>query len=140
VNGVRLITKQIEGLFKKIGNQGKVDDPIVVAKFFNPSGSGTWYATELIYVISRRDENNEPEMLEIEASKIDQFKGYEVVDMLFFGYVSIFGDHNDEWGYFRLSELESVKCPPFGMGIERDLYFDPNPISKVCPKAIIAIS
>ena len=60
--------------------------------------------------------------------------------MLFFGYVSIHGDFCDEWGYFRLSELESVKCPPFGMGIERDLYFDPKPISKVCPKAVIAIS
>jgi hypothetical protein len=140
VKRVKLLTKEIEGLFKKLGRQGKVDDPIVVAKFFNPTGSGTWYATELIYVISRKDENNEPEILEVEASKMDQLKDYEVVDMLFFGYVSIFGDHNDEWGYFRLSELESVKCPPFGMGIERDLYFDPKPISKVFPKAVIAIS
>lgn len=136
---MRLITRQIESLFKKIGNQEKVDDPIVVVKFFNPTGIGTWYATELIYMISRRDENNQLEMLEVEASKIDQSKDYEVVDMLFFGYVSIFGDHNDEWGYFRLSELESVKCSPFGMGLERDLYFDPKPISKVCPKAVIAI-
>lgn len=136
---MRLITKQIESLFKKFGSQEKVDDPVVVVKFFNPTGVGTWYATELIYVISRREENNEPEMFEIEASKIDQFKDYEVVDMLFFGYVSIHGDFCDEWGYFRMSELESVKCPPFGMGIERDLYFEPKPISKVCPKAVIAI-
>jgi len=136
---MKLMTKEIEALFKKIGRQEKVDDPIVVVKFFNPTGAGTWYATELIYVISRRDENNEPETLEVEASKIDQFKDYEVVDMLFFGYVSIFGDHNDEWGYFRLSELESVKCPPFGMGIERDLFFNPKPISEVCSKAVISI-
>lgn len=136
---MKLITKEIEALFKKIGRQGKVDDPIVVAKFFNPTGAGTWYATELIYVIKRPDEDGEPETLEVEASKIDQFKDYEVVDMLFFGYVSIFGDHNDEWGYFRLSELETVECPPFGMGIERDLYFDPKPISGICPKAVIAI-
>jgi hypothetical protein len=140
VKRVKLITKEIEGLFKKLGRQGNVDDPIVVAKFFNPTGAGTWYATELIYVISSRGESNEPETLEVEASKIDQFKDYEVIDKLFFGYVSIFGDHCDEWGYFRLSELESVKCPPFGLGIERDLYFDPKPISKVCPKAVIAIS
>jgi hypothetical protein len=136
VNGVKLMTKEIENLFKKLGRQEKLDDPIVVAKFFNPTGAGTWYATELIYLIKRTDEDGEPETLEVEASKIDQFKDYEIVDMLFFGYVSIFGDHNDEWGYFRLSELESVKCPPFGMGIERDLYFDPKPISKICPKAI----
>jgi hypothetical protein len=140
VNGVKLMTKEIENLFKKLGRQEKLDDPIVVAKFFNPTGAGTWYATELIYLIKRTDEDGEPETLEVEASKIDQSKDYEIVDMLFFGYVSIFGDHNDEWGYFRLSELESVKCPPFGMSIERDLYFDPKPISEVCPKAVLAIS
>jgi hypothetical protein len=139
VKRVKLITKEIEALFKKIGRQEKVDDPIIVAKFFNPTGPGTWYATELIYLIRRKDEEGESEILEVEASKIDQFKDYEIVDKMFFGYVSIFGDHNDEWGYFRLSELESVKCPPFGIGIERDLYFDPKPISKVCPKAVIAI-
>ena len=136
---MKLITKEIESLFKKLGRQEKLDDPIVVAKFFNPTGAGTWYATELIYLIKRTDEDGESETLEVEASKIDEFKDYEVVDMLFFGYVSIHGDFCDEWGYFRLSELESVKCPPFGMGIERDLYFDPKPISKVCPKAVIAI-
>ena len=137
---MRLITKEVEGLFKKLGRQGKVDDPIVVTKFFNPTGAGTWYATELVYLIKRTDEDGESETLEVEASKIDEFKDCEVVDMLFFGYVSIHGDFCDEWGYFELSELESVKCPPFGMGIERDLYFDPKPISKVCPKAVIAIS
>ena len=136
---MKLITKDIENLFKKIGRQEKVDDPIVVAKFFNPTGPGTWYATELIYLIKRKAEGVESDILEVEASKIDQFKDYEVVDMMFFGYVSIFGDHNDEWGYFKLSELESVKCPPFGMGIERDLYFDPKPISQVCPKAVFSI-
>ncbi len=133
---MKLITKQIESLFKKFGRQEKADDPIVVAKFFNPTGAGTWYATELIYLIKRKGEDGEPEMCEVEASKIDEVKEYEVVDMLFFGYVSIFGDHNDEWGYFSLSELQSVKCPPFGMGIERDLYFTPKPISKACPKAV----
>jgi hypothetical protein len=27
-----------------------------------------------------------------------------------------------EWGYVQLSELQSIKAPPFGLGIERDLY------------------
>jgi hypothetical protein len=139
VRSVKLLTKEIEGLFKKLGRQERVDDPIVVAKFFNPTGPGTWYATELIYVIRGKNEDGESETLEVEASKLGECKDYEVVDKLFFGYVSIFGDHNDEWGYFRLSELESVKCPPFGMSIERDLYFDPTPISKVCSKALISI-
>jgi len=100
------MTKELESLFRKYGSQDGSKDPVVVAKFFNPSGSGTWYATE-----------------------------YYPEERLFFGFVSIFGDHNDEWGYFSLDELESVRVPPFGLGIERDHWFEPQPISKVCPKA-----
>lgn len=102
---VKLMTHELEKEFAKIGRQEGVNDPIVVAKFFNPAGAGTWLATEF-----------DPE------------------ERMFFGYVSIFGDHCDEWGYFSLDELESVKGP-LGLGIERDLYFERTPISKVCPKA-----
>ena len=35
-----------------------------------------------------------------------------------------------ELGYFSLSELASVKGP-FGIGIERDKWFDPTPLSKL---------
>ena len=34
-----------------------------------------------------------------------------------------------ELGYFSLSELESIRGP-MGLPIERDLYFDPKPLSK----------
>jgi len=46
---------------------------------------------------------------------------------LFFGYVE--GLEND-MGYFSLSELQSINGP-FGLKIERDLYFNPRPLSKV---------
>ncbi len=131
---MQLMTKEIEKQFQKIGRQENNPDPTVVVKFFNPAGSGTWYATELIYVVEQLDGNGGIETVEIEASKMNGNKG-KVVDMLFYGYASIFGDHNDEWGYFSLSELQSVKGP-FGLGIERDKFFDPKPISKVCPKAV----
>ena len=45
---------------------------------------------------------------------------------IFFGYVK--GDF-DEHGTFSLSELESV-IGPLGLGIERDLYFKPKPLSQ----------
>lgn len=45
---------------------------------------------------------------------------------IFFGFVK--GDY-DELGTFSLSELESVKGP-MGLGIERDLYFTPKPLSQ----------
>ena len=41
-------------------------------------------------------------------------------DWEFFGLVDLY---EKELGYFTLSELQSVKIP-FGMSIERDLYFD----------------
>jgi hypothetical protein len=47
---------------------------------------------------------------------------------LFFGLVEGF---ETEWGYFSLSEMESV-CVFGGVpAIERDMWFDPTPISKL---------
>jgi len=132
---MKLMSKEIEGKFKKIGRQEDVKDPIVVCKFFNPSGGGTWWSTEMYYVIRRKGANGEEEIIEVEASKMNGEIDGQIVDMNFYGYVSIFGDECDEWGYFSLSELQSVKGP-FGLGIERDLHFDPQPISKACPKAL----
>ena len=98
---MKLITKSLEKRFAQIGRQEQADDPVIIAKFFNPSGAGTWYATE-----------------------------YDPVERVFFGYVSIFGDWNDEWGYFSLDELQSYRGK-FGLGIERDLYFAEQPASQV---------
>ncbi len=98
---MKLLTKEIEKQFKAIGYQSEVKDPVVVAKFFNPAGIGTWFATEYI-----------PE------------------DKLFFGYVSLFGDHNDEFGNFSLEELENWNGHS-GLGIERDLHFGERMLSEV---------
>jgi hypothetical protein len=95
------MTKQLLKRFAQIGRQEHVKDPIVIAKFFNPTGAGTWYATE-----------------------------YDPETRNFFGYVSIFGDWNDEWGSFSLEELQNYRGR-FGLGIERDLYFEEQPASQV---------
>lgn len=97
---MKLLTKEIEKQFKKTGRQEEVEDPIVIARFFYPSGTATWYATE-----------------------------YNPEERMFFGYVSLFNDHNNEFGYFSLDELESIRGQ-FGLGIERDMYFDPKPLSE----------
>ena len=98
---MRLMTTELEKRFSEVGSQENEKDPVIVAKFFNPTGAGTWYATE-----------------------------YDPKDKMFFGYVSIFGDWNDEWGYFSLQELESYNGP-LGIGIERDLYFGEQKMSSV---------
>ena len=45
---------------------------------------------------------------------------YDAENKIAFGYVT--GLAFDEWGTFSITELESIKRP-FGLGIERDLYF-----------------
>lgn len=98
---MKLITKELEARFKAVGSQEEVKDPIAICKFFNPTGRGNWFATE-----------------------------YDPTEKIFFGYVSLFGDHNDEWGSFSLEELESLKLP-FGLGIERDINFQEKPMSEI---------
>jgi hypothetical protein len=97
---MKLMTKELEARFKKIGSQDGVDNPIVVAKYFNPTGGQSWYATE-----------------------------YNPVSKCFFGYASLFGDYNDEWGYFTLAELQEYRGN-MGLGIERDLHCGEKPIAQ----------
>jgi len=102
---MQLLTKELLVRFAKVGRQEEISDPVVIAKFFNPTGAGTWYATE-----------------------------YDPKEKIFFGYVSIFGDECDEWGYFSLNELEEY-CGRFGLGIERDINFGERKISEIVPGA-----
>jgi len=45
---MELLTKEIRQAFKKIGSQEHVEmgEQVCVVKFFDPTGSWTWYATE----------------------------------------------------------------------------------------------
>ncbi len=101
VRVMQLMTKELENKFKKVGRQEHIEDPIVVAKFFDPTGPGTWLATE-----------------------------YDPGARLFFGWATLgLGPSCDEWGYFSLQELESVRGA-WGLGIERDLYWQPKTMSE----------
>lgn len=103
---MKLLTKQLRERFERIERTMKPtadgkEDPPVIAKFFQPWGSWTWYATEY-----------HPEHCEGGA---------------FFGLV----DGLDlELGYFALAELESVQGPA-GLRIERDLWWKEKPLSEV---------
>lgn len=96
----KLITKAIENQLLKspLYSTSENMDAKSICKFFNPYGVGTWYV--------------------FEGEK--QSDG----DWLFFGYAEI---QCGEFGYFRLSELESVRINLFGIsaGIERDYYHTP---------------
>lgn len=43
---MKLITEELKKRFLEIGDQSETKNPLVVAKFFDPVGSATWYATE----------------------------------------------------------------------------------------------
>lgn len=99
---MELLTTEIRTSLPPLYSQErKGADATVHVKFFG-SGRGTWYATE--------------------------FDGED----LFFGYVvSPLGPECDEWGYFSLSELAELRFPPFGLPIERDLYFTPQTVREL---------
>lgn len=100
---ITLINQELKKEFAKKGSQEEVTDPMIIAKFFNPSGAETWYA------IAFNEEDN-----------------------TCFGYVTGFG--YDELGYFSIEELEALVIPPFGLRVERDLYFTPCLLSKITGK------
>lgn len=102
---MQLLTEEIKSVLPALYAQENEKDPIVVCKFFDPTGSWTWYG--------------------IEGEETDNS------DFLFFGYVIGF---EAELGYFTLSQLVSAKRGVKGiraLPIERDLYFKPCKLSKV---------
>jgi hypothetical protein len=100
---MKLLTKKIVSNFKKQGSveHKKPEDTKIIVKFFNPTGRGTWYATE-----------------------------WHPEDGVFFGFVSLFNDYNDELGYFSLQELEEYQGL-MGLGIERDMYFGDHNLKEI---------
>jgi len=92
---MKLITKDIEKKLAKhplYSTDGQKEKEVVV-KFFNPYGGWRWYVCE-----GEKQENG---------------------DWLFFGLVE---GIEKEWGYFTLSELQSIPTP-YNLGIERDLHY-----------------
>jgi hypothetical protein len=98
---MKLLTKEIEQRFEKVGKQDGAEDPVIVAKYFDPTGQATWLAME-----------------------------YDPEERMFFGYVSLFNDPMcNEFGYFSLDELASIRGR-FGLGIERDMYCGEKKLSE----------
>jgi len=83
---MKLLTKSIEKELAKYplySQQSKGEDAEVICKFFSPVGAFTWYV--------------------LEGEK-------QINDYLFFGIV-INNQLEREYGYFSLSELESIRLP-----------------------------
>lgn len=102
---MKLLPKQLKAKIPPIGSQDEVFDPMVVCKYFDPTGSWTWYVME--------GEEREDGTFE------------------FYGYIV---GHVAEFGYFTLRDLETAKKGCTGLKalpIERDLYFTPCKLSEI---------
>jgi hypothetical protein len=109
IRGMKLLPQKIRKVLPPIyGQDGKGAAAIVYAKFFTPSSSWSWYATEGEAILD--ESGNE-------------------VDFQFFGLVQ---GHCEELGYFNLRELEEVRGP-MGLPIERDLHFTPTTLGQIAP-------
>jgi hypothetical protein len=99
---MKLLTDELRAHLPPLYSQEAKADPVVHAKFFLPGTGWTWYVTE----------GSEQEG-----------------DFLFFGFVV---GLESEFGYFLLSELESVRTP-LGLAVERDLAFREGKLTDVVP-------
>lgn len=101
---MKLITKELTKKLPAMRTTERLEaaDKVAVAKFFHPVGRGTWFA--------------------VEFDGVDEFFGFVV---------SPLGADCDEWGYFSLQELESVRVR--GLGIERDRWFKPQTMREALP-------
>ena len=106
-----LLPQELRKTLPSLYSQESSCAPIVHAKLFTPDAGWTWFITE--------------------GSEEDG-------DWLLFGYVI---GLEEEWGYFLLSEIASVRGP-LGLPVERDLWFQSGPIDEVLrrerPPAAIA--
>ena len=103
---MKLLTQDVRKRLPPLRSQEQNPDPMVPVKFFDPTGAATWW------IIEGEDEDD---------------------DFLMFGFVNL-GDLNcAELGNVSMNELQSFKGR-FGIGIERDLYWMPVPLSEVRAK------
>ena len=99
---MKLMTKEIEKKAQAQYLKGASFEQMIVAKFFDPAGSWTWYLM-----------NQDPKDPDYLWGIVD---GFEV-----------------ETGSFSLSELVATRGP-LGLGIERDLSFEPIKASDLWEK------
>lgn len=106
---MELLTTELEQTLPPIHS----DATLALVKFFTPWAGWTWFASEA-----------SAELADGSEVPLSESKAKDRIDVLFFGRVL---GLEDEYGYFRLSDLASLRGP-IGLRIERDLHFTPCPL------------
>jgi len=93
---MKLITKEIEKAFEKQGDTRQMSmSEIKIVLKLFGGGACSWYIYE----------------------KID--------DDTYMAFVNLGDPQMAECGYVSMSEIQSIKFRPFGLGVERDMHFEP---------------
>jgi len=92
---MKIITKAIEAAFAKQGDTSKKSMKDIKIVLKLFGGACTWYLYE----------------------KID--------DDIYWCFANLGDPEMSECGTVSMSEIMSIKFPPFGLGVERDKFFDP---------------
>jgi hypothetical protein len=98
-------------------------DPPAHIKLFTPDSSWTWYVIEASALMK----NGQHRPINGAGHIVFAGDSAEVVDVVCFGLVV---GLETELGYFSLSEIRRARGP-LGLPVERDLFFQPAPLSEV---------
>ena len=103
---MKLLTKKILEAFKKQGDTSnmKVKDIKIIVKFFG-GGACSWYCYE-----------------------------YHPKDRIYWCFANLGDSQMAECGTLSQDELEAITFPPFGLPVERDMYFGDHTLQEVIDK------
>ena len=98
---------------------GKGMEAKVIARYFNPTGTGTWYVTEMADYLHKVGKKEGYQTYD----KVDkQFQFRRMEDIVLFGLAEL--GYEFEWGSFSMNELAGLLLP-HGLEIERDEHIPP---------------
>ena len=92
---MKIITKAIEAAFAKQGDTSQKEMKDIKIVLKLFGGACTWYLYE------------------------------KLEDDIYMAFVNLGDPEMSECGTVSMSEIMSIKFPPFGLGVERDKFFDP---------------
>lgn len=103
---MKLLTKEVLDGFKKQGDTSQMQpkDIKIIVKFFG-GGACSWYCYE-----------------------------YDPKERIYWCFANLGDPQMAECGTLSQDELESIKFPPFGLGVERDMYFGDHTLQEVIDK------
>jgi hypothetical protein len=101
---INLINQELKNTFAQFGPQDDITDPLIIAKFFNPCGSQTWYA------ISYDDSSNC--CFGFVTGMFEDELGYFSIDELESLVIRPLGLRIERDVYFKSCKLSEIKANP----------------------------